>query len=198
MDISTQQEIGKTVEALRRGETILYPTDTIWGLGCDARDEEAVRRVFELKHRPSAKAMLLLAADLEMVSRFVGTIPEAARRILAEATRPTTIIYDGARGIAPELIADDGSVGFRIPDDEFCLEVCRRLGAPVVSTSANISGLQPPLTFSMIDPAVRDAADYACTIRRDVKKPALPSNIYKVTTDGRVTVIREFKDTLPE
>lgn len=185
-------DIEAAVNVLRGGGVILYPTDTVWGLGCDASNDDAVARLFDIKHRPSAKSMLLLVSDMNMVSRHVASVPDAARHILTDAKRPTTIIYDGASGISPLLLAEDGSVGMRIPDFDFCTELCRRLGNPLVSTSANISGQPAPAAFAQIDRQIIDAVDYVCETGRAGRPQMQPSDIIKVSADGAVTNIRVF------
>ena len=193
-----QDDIEAAVNVLRGGGVILYPTDTVWGLGCDACNGDAVSRLFGIKHRPSAKSMLLLVSDMEMVSHHVASVPDAARHILADATRPTTIIYDGAHGISPLLLAEDGSVGMRIPGYAFCTELCRRLGSPLVSTSANISGQPTPATYAQIDRQIIDAVDYVCKTGRAGRPQMQPSDIIKVSADGTVTNIRVFDSGLDQ
>lgn len=187
-----QDDIEAAVNVLRGGGVILYPTDTVWGLGCDACNDDAVARLFDIKHRPSAKSMLLLVSDMDMVSRHVASVPDAAKHILTDAKRPTTIIYDGASGISPLLLAEDGSVGMRIPDLDFCTELCIRLGNPLVSTSANISGQPTPTTFAQIGRQIIDAVDYVCETGRAGRPQMQPSDIIKVSADGTVTNIRVF------
>lgn len=186
-------DISGCVAALRSGGIILYPTDTVWGLGCDATDSEAVNRIFDIKQRPDAKSMLILASGMNMAEQYVGSVPEAARRLLDNTDRPTTVIYDGARDIDTRLIADDGSIGIRIPDDGFCQALCRELGHPIVSTSANISGQPTPRSFAEIPQQIIDSADYVCLRRRDEDELPMPSDIYKVSADGNITVIRKNK-----
>lgn len=185
-------DILEAVATLRRGGIILYPTDTIWGLGCDACCPEAVNRLFELKRRPEAKAMLLLAADRDMAARYVGDVPETAWEAVRDAVRPTTMIYPGAKGVCEALIADDGSIGIRIPDYEFCRRLCRELGRPIVSTSANLSGQPAAATFAEIDPAIMAQADYVALTGRD--RPAgLPSDIVRTMPDNTLFYIRSIK-----
>lgn len=188
--MTERDDILQAAETLRRGGIILYPTDTIWGLGCDPCCEAAVERLFALKHRPPAKAMLLLAADLDMAAEYVADIPEKAKELAVNGLRPTTVIYPGARGIAKELIADDGSIGIRIPDYEFCRQLCRELGRPIVSTSANLSGQPSAATFAEIAPEIVSAADYVALTGRD--RPAgVASDIVKLNPDGTLLYIRK-------
>ncbi|HBC21404.1 MAG TPA: threonylcarbamoyl-AMP synthase [Porphyromonadaceae bacterium] len=197
-EMSMQDDIEAAVSVLRGGGVILYPTDTVWGLGCDACNDYAVAHIFDIKRRPSAKSMLLLVSGMEMVSRHVASVPDAARSILADAKRPTTIIYDSVRSISPLLFAEDGSVGIRIPDYHFCAELCRLLGKPIVSTSANISGHPAPAAFAQIDRQIIDAADYVCETGRAGRPQMQPSDIIKVSADGTVTNIRVFDSGLDQ
>lgn len=190
------EDIKNCLDALRKEQTIIYPTDTVWGIGCDPESVSAVASIFEMKHRPDAKSMLLLAADIEMVTQYVSNISEIARRLVAEAVRPVTIIYPGAHGIAHSLIAPDGSVGFRIPKDPFCIELCRQFGKPVVSTSANISGQPTPHDYAGIDSTLLDNAGYVCRCRREQKEHVEPSDIYKISENGEIITIREAKKKL--
>lgn len=191
MCTDAEKDLWNALQTLRAGGVILYPTDTVWGIGCDATCHEAVERIFRLKQRPDSKAMLLLVTDREMLVRHVREIPEAAERLLANATRPTTVIYGGAKGIAPMLIAADGSVGIRIPDDSFCRALCRRLGHPLVSTSANLSGQPAARCFGDIDAAILRGTDYVCTRRHDDPCETPPSAIYKISDNNEISTIRE-------
>lgn len=191
MCTEAEKDLENALDALRAGGVILYPTDTVWGIGCDATCHEAVERVFRLKHRPDSKAMLLLVSDRGMLARYVGEIPEGAGQLLAAATRPTTVIYDGARGVDSMLIADDGSVGIRIPDDSFCRALCRRLGHPLVSTSANLSGQPAARCYREIVPEMLQGVDYVCTRRHDDLCATPPSAIYKVLNNNEILTIRE-------
>ncbi len=191
MCTDAEKDLQNALQTLRAGGVILYPTDTVWGIGCDATCHEAVERIFRLKQRPDSKAMLLLVTDREMLGRHVREIPEAAERLLAKAMRPTTIIYSGAKGIDPMLIAADGSVGIRIPDDSFCRALCRRLGHPLVSTSANISGQPAARCFGDIDAAILKGTDYVCTRRHDDPCETPPSAIYKVLDNNEILTIRK-------
>ena len=175
------KDIVRAVEVLRAGGVILYPTDTVWGIGCDATNAEAVNRIYRIKKREDSKAMLVL----------VGDEPSATLRgCEAEGERPTTIIYKYAGEVAQNLRAADGTLGVRVTKEEFSRELCRRLGKPIVSTSANISGQPTAKKFSEIDANIREAVDYVCLYRRDDEEDKLPSRIIKLNEDGTVTVIR--------
>lgn len=185
------EEAKKCVEVMRKGGVILYPTDTVWGIGCDPTNAEAVKRVFEIKKRADSKAMLLLVDSADRLARYVGDVPAVAWDLVELTTKPLTIIYDGARNVAPALIADDGSVGIRVTAEIFSKELCFRFQKPVVSTSANISGEPTPENFSEISPEIIGAVDYVVNYKQLDKGKAKPSGIIKLASNGTVTVIRE-------
>lgn len=192
MEKSFNEVIASALAALKKGGVILYPTDTVWGLGCDATNEDAVKRVFEIKQRPGAKSLVLLASDLDMVARYVRKIPDVAIDLVEVNDMPMTVIYPGAEHLAPSTVAEDGSVGIRIPISNFCLELIRRFHKPIVSTSANISGDPTPLEFEDIPNEICDAVDYVvpADMLEDKIATGHPSQIIKVEVDGRVKVIR--------
>ena len=183
-------DIREAVRVLRQGGIILYPTDTIWGIGCDATDEKAGQRIYALKQREDSKAMICLVDSDLRLQRYVRDVPDVAWQLLDVATRPTTVILDGAMGLASNLIASDGSVALRITQEPFSRELCYGLERPIVSTSANISGQTAPHTFDEIDPLLLQSVDYVCRSRRDERKPQQPSSIIKLTHDGVVSIIR--------
>ncbi len=183
------QELNNTLETLKNGGLILYPTDTVWGIGCDATNEEAVKKIYELKQREDSKALICLVADDRMLKKYVKTIPDAALSIIDVADKPTTIIYDKAQNLASNLIADDGSIAIRIPDDEFCYQLSRKLNTAIVSTSANISGQPTPKSFKEISPEVIKGVDYVVNLHRE-KNCDKPSSIIKLSNNGIVKVIR--------
>ena len=184
-------EAKKCIEVMRRGGVILYPTDTVWGLGCDATNSDAVRRVFEIKKRADNKAMLLLVDSADRLVRYVGNVPAVAWDLIELATNPLTIIYDGARNIAPNLIAEDGSVGIRVTSELFSKELCYRFQKAVVSTSANISGEPTPNNFGEISPEIINSVDYVVNYKQLEKGKAKSSSIIKLAVDGTVSIIRE-------
>ncbi len=184
-------EAKKCVEVLRKGGVILYPTDTVWGIGCDATNPDAVKRVFDIKKRADSKALLLLVDSADRLSRYVGTVPSVAWDLIELTTKPLTIIYDGARNLASNLIAEDGSVGIRVTSELFSKELCYRFQKAVVSTSANISGEPAPNNFGEISQEIIDAVDYVVNYKQLEKGQAKPSSIIKLTANGTVTVIRE-------
>lgn len=193
--------LNETLRVLRDGGVILYPTDTVWGIGCDATNEEAVAKVFGIKRRSEAKSLVLLASDLDMVARYIRVIPDMAIDLVEVNDAPMTIIYPGAQGIAPSAVAEDGSVGIRIPivDEslagslrgaDFCREICRRLRRPIVSTSANISGEPSPASFDGISDDIKGAVDYVVDRHIEAASTGRASQIIKLGLDSEVTIIR--------
>lgn len=183
------EEIQKAAEIIKSGGIILYPTDTVWGIGCDATNAEAVQKIYDLKNRADSKSMICLVSDERMLENHVETVPAPAYDILAYAVKPTTIIFDQPKGIATNLIATDNSLGIRIPDDDFCMKLIRRLRKPIVSTSANISGHPTPKSFDEIDRNILEGVDYVVNLHRE-KKSGSPSTIIKLRNNGEVKVIR--------
>lgn len=185
-----RDDIRQALEVLNRGGVIVYPTDTIWGIGCDATNEVAVSRIYEIKRRTNAKAMLALVDSEAKIPFYIPDVPEVAWSLLDAAVNPLTIIYDGARNLAPNLLAEDGSIGLRVTREPFSNHLCMRMRRALVSTSANISGEPSPHCFAEISPEILEAVDYVCTSRRDEKPSAKPSNIIKLGQGGLVQVIR--------
>lgn len=185
-----KESLDKALEVLKNGGIILYPTDTIWGIGCDATNTEAVKRIFELKQREDAKAMLMLVGSEGQLQQFVKEVPDVAWQLIDSAVNPLTIIYDEPINISPALLAEDGSAGFRITNEYFSRSLCQRLRRPLVSTSANISGKPAPKSFADIDKEILDGVDYVVEVRRDEKGETAPSNIIKIGNDSVVKIIR--------
>ena len=185
-----QEDIRQAVEVMNRGGIILYPTDTIWGLGCDATNEEAVKKIYEIKHRVDSKALITLVVSEAKVQFYVREVPNVAWDVIEFSTKPTTIIYDGARNLAANLLAEDGSVGIRITKEPFSKQLCFRMKRAIVSTSANISGEPSPHKFRDISDEILDAVDYVCTSRRSEKSNPPASSIIKLGAGGLVKVIR--------
>ena len=183
-------ELEKALKVLKRGGLIVYPTDTVWGIGCDATNADAVDRVFALKQRDDSKALICLVSDFRMLEQYISSIPEVAYDILKYADRPTTIVYDQPRHVAENLIAEDDSLGVRITDNEFCRSIIKYLKKPLVSTSANISGQPTPGMFKEIDQAILDGVDYVVNLDRN-KKNDRPSSVIRLKNDGTVQVIRK-------
>lgn len=191
MDEELKQEIDAAVKVLKEGGVILYPTDTVWGIGCDATDKEAVERVFEIKQRSDAKSLITLVADADMIGRYVKVIPQMAIELIEVNDKPMTIIYPGAMGLADNVVAEDGSVGIRIPQSEFCRQLCRRFGGAIVSTSANISGEEAPASFEDINASILDEVDHIVDPCYEEGATGVSSQIIKVGLDGEIKIIRE-------
>ena len=194
--MKVEDDIKKAVECMRKGGVILYPTDTVWGIGCDATNAEAVKRVYEIKQRDDSKALICLVDSDARMQRYFRNVPDVAWQLidsLKEATdaKPTTLILDGAINLAPNLIAEDGSLGIRITNEPFSKELCFRFQKAIVSTSANISGEPAAQNYCDIDPRILEAVDYVCWSRRQEHKPHTPSSIIKLKENGEVTVIRK-------
>lgn len=197
-----KEEIQKAVEVLRKGGVILYPTDTVWGIGCDATDPEAVARVYEIKRRQDSKSLVLLASDMDMVCRYVKEVPEMAVQLVEVNDRPMTIIYPGAVAGGPEdnaskgclaynTVAEDGSVGIRVPMMEFCTQLVSRLGRPLVSTSANISGEATPKKFAEISEDIKSSVDHIVDPSLEKGATGQSSSIIKVGLDYSIEIIRK-------
>ena len=191
-----EKVLSEAVETMRKGGVILYPTDTVWGIGCDATNAEAVKRVYEIKQREDSKALICLVDSDARMQRYFRNVPDVAWQLidsLKEATnaKPTTLILDGAINLAPNLIAEDGSLGIRITNEPFSKELCFRFQKAIVSTSANISGEPAAQNYCDIDPRILEAVDYVCWSRRQEHKPHTPSSIIKLKENGEVTVIRK-------
>ena len=184
-------DIKQACEVMQRGGIILYPTDTIWGIGCDATNAEAVQRVYKIKQRADSKALIILTDSEAKVEYYVSEVPETAWQLLDVAVKPLTLIYPGARNLATNLLADDGSIAIRITKEPFSQRLCRQFRKAIVSTSANISGNAAPHNFSEISDEIKNAVDYIVTARRDEIKESLPSSIIKLEADGTIKIIRE-------
>lgn len=185
------QDIAEAVRVVKAGGVILYPTDTIWGIGCDASNAEAVARVYAIKQRTDSKALICLLGSDASLNLYVPDVPEVAYDLIELSTKPLTIIYDGARNLAPNLLAEDGSVGMRVTKEEFSQTLCMRCKRALVSTSANVSGQPSPACFADIAPELLEAVDYVCTSRRNEKPQAKPSSIMKLSKNNEIKIIRE-------
>ncbi len=183
-------DITQCLKVLSAGGLILYPTDTVWGIGCDATNAEAVNRVYQLKQRDDSKALIVLIDSADHLDHYVVDVPMIARELIDVAVKPLTIIYEGAYNLAPNVLGKEDSVGIRIPNDEFCHRLCERYGKPIVSTSANVSGQPTAKTFADIDNAIVKGVDYAVQHRRNDNKPHQPSNIILLSRDGTFKIIR--------
>jgi L-threonylcarbamoyladenylate synthase len=197
-----REEIQKALEVLRKGGTILYPTDTVWGIGCDATDPEAVAKIYEIKRREDSKSLVLLASDMDMICRYVKEIPEMAVQLVEVNDKPMTIIYPGAVAgtqsdkasrncLAYNTVAEDGTVGIRVPMMEFCQQLVSRFGRPIVSTSANISGEVTPKKFAEISQEIKDAVDHVVAPSLEKGATGQSSSIIKVGLDYSIEIIRK-------
>ena len=211
--MTREEDIRNAIETMRKGGTILYPTDTVWGIGCDATNVEAVKRVYEIKQRDDSKALICLVDSDARLQRYIRNVPDVAWQLIdsvtlgsgnfvtflsdvtkfpdPNVTRPTTLILDGAINLAENLIAEDGSIGIRITNEPFSKELCYRFQKAIVSTSANISGEPAAQNYCDIDPRILEAVDYVCWSRRQEHKPHTPSSIIKLKANGEVTIIRK-------
>jgi len=185
------EDLKAALAVLQKGGVILYPTDTIWGLGCDACNEEAVKEIYALKNRLDSKSMLVLIENAALLDRYVDEVPEIAFDLIELTDKPLTIIFDGAKNLAKNLIAEDGSVGIRITTEAFSKELIRRFKRPIVSTSANISGKPSPACFDEIDQIIIDSVDYVVKYRQDDLQKAVPSGIIKLGKGGEIKIIRQ-------
>lgn len=189
--MTREEDIRQAVETMRKGGVILYPTDTVWGIGCDATNAEAVARIYKIKQRDDSKAMICLVDSDARLQRYVRNVPNVAWELLDCVDKPTTVILDGAVNLASNLIADDGSIALRITDEPFSKELRYRFQKAVVSTSANISGEPAAQNYCDISQDILDAVDYVCWSRRQEHKPHTPSSIIKLGMDGEVRIIRK-------
>lgn len=184
------EEISNALTVLKRGGIILYPTDTVWGIGCDATNADAIDKIYALKKRSESKALICLVSDFKMLNQYVEEVPEVAYDILKYAAKPTTIVYDQPIRIAENLVGEDDTLGIRVTKDDFCNRLIRKMKKPLVSTSANISGEKTPESFSQISPEILKGVDYVVNLHQS-KKTAKPSAIIKLSNDGKVKVIRK-------
>ncbi|MDR6301432.1 L-threonylcarbamoyladenylate synthase [Mesonia maritima] len=185
-----KDEINNALTTLKKGGLILYPTDTVWGIGCDATNADAIDKIFALKKRAESKSMICLVSDFKMLNQYIEEIPEVAYDILKYAAKPTTIIYDNPIRVAENLIAEDDTLAIRVTKDKFCNQLLRKFKKPIVSTSANISGKPTPQSFQQISPEILKGVDYVVNLQPS-KKSAKPSTIIKLGLDGKVQIIRK-------
>ena len=186
-----EEEIKNALAVLHKGGTILYPTDTVWGIGCDARNKEAVNKIFKIKQRAEYKSMVVLVCDEKMVNRYVKEVPALAWELIETAEEPLTLIYPDGRMLAENIIAADGSVGIRIVKDEFCKNLIHKFGKPIVSTSANVSGEPSPNSFNDIKLDIMNKVDYIVNLRQKEINNTKPSTIIKIAMNGEFKIIRK-------
>lgn len=189
--MTLEEDITNAVNTLKRGGVILYPTDTVWGIGCDATNAEAVKRVYDIKRRADSKALIILLGREPDLYRYVYEVPDVAVELIEVSDRPTTIIYDKGINLASNVTADDGSVAIRVTTDPFCQQLCKGLRRPLVSTSANISGEPAPAIYDEITDEIKDAVDYVVEHRRNDLSRSLPSIIIKISADSTFKIIRK-------
>ncbi|WAC40442.1 L-threonylcarbamoyladenylate synthase [Pedobacter sp. SL55] len=189
--MAIKEEINKTLEILKNGGVILYPTDTVWGLGCDATNAEAVAKVNEIKGRSADKSLIVLLDTDNKLQSYVNDVSEVAYDLIEYAEKPLTVIFSNAKNLAANVINADGSVGIRIPKHDFCQQLVQRFRKPIVSTSANISGEPTPKFFDEISDEVKDAVDYIVELEQEDKTPKQPSTIVKLGTGGQFEFIRK-------
>ncbi|MFD2513408.1 L-threonylcarbamoyladenylate synthase [Pontibacter locisalis] len=185
------KEIQAAEEEIILGNVILYPTDTVWGIGCDAENAEAVKKIFEIKEREESKSMILLMADLDMLRHYINEVPAELEKLIQEQQRPTTYVLTGAKNLPEEVIAEDGSIAIRITKDEFCHRLVRQVDRPIVSTSANISGEPAAASFKDVSDKIKERVSHIVRWRQDEEVDAKPSRIVKIEPGGKQTVIRE-------
>jgi L-threonylcarbamoyladenylate synthase len=186
-----EKEFIQTTEALKAGKTILYPTDTIWGLGCDATNSSAVKKIYEIKKRDDSKALIILLDDINKLNLYVVNVPDIAWDIVEFSEMPLTVIYPKGKNLAPELMGEDGTIAIRVTKNDFCKKLIYKLGKPLVSTSANISGMPFNGSFSDISEEIKKQVDYIADYRREEKIKATPSRIIKLGLDGEINFIRK-------
>jgi L-threonylcarbamoyladenylate synthase len=190
MSEKLKQEVEKSVVLLKQGKILLYPTDTIWGIGCDATNTKAVDKVFKLKSRHKQKSMIVLLDSVGKLSLYVDEVPQIACDLIENAASPITIVYNNARNLSKKLIASDGSIAIRVVKDDYCLEVIKKLGHPLVSTSANISGEPAPQTFNQIVDIIKERVDYVVDVYRSRIRTIRPSTLIKLEENGTFSILR--------
>lgn len=185
-----RDEVGKALKIVQEGGIILYPTDTIWGIGCDATNTESVKKIFKLKQRDEAKSMIILLDTENKLESYVREVPAIAYDLIEYAENPLTLVMPGAKNISPALISEDGSVGIRVAKHDFCQQLIQRLRKPLVSTSANISGKPSPQNFGQIDQEIIDGVDYVVDLEQHSFELKKPSTVMRLQPDGRFEFIR--------
>ena len=185
------EDIKKALAVMRKGGVILYPTDTVWGLGCDSTNANAVERIFQIKKRADSKSLIILVNSIDMLTRYVSDIPAIALDMAEISDTPLTIVYDKGRSLAQGVTAEDGSVGIRLCQDPFCDDLITALRKPLVSTSANITGELPPAVFDEISEEIKNDVDYICQYRQDDRSRVKPSSVIRISSNGAVKILRE-------
>lgn len=186
-----KEDINKAIEVIKEGGIVLYPTDTVWGIGCDATNEDAVRKIYELKQREDSKSMLVLMENPGLIDRYVDEMPDVAWELIEVADKPMTIIYPNAKNLASNLIPEEKTIGIRITEEKFTKDLIRRIRKPLVSTSANISGQPTPANFAEISDEIKNGVDYVVQFRQDDLEKKQASSIIKLGTGGQIQVLRK-------
>ncbi len=188
--IKFEEEVRQSLAVLKNGGTILYPTDTVWGIGCDATNPKAVEKVYAIKQRAESKSLIILLDSFEKINYYVEKVPDVAFDLVSNMDTPLTIIYSGAKNMAPNVIASDGTIAIRVVNEEFCRQLILRFGKPIVSSSANIADEPTPLMFSNINPEIISNVDYVVNLKHDIFNRAKPSTIIRLLENGEFTIIR--------
>lgn len=191
MPPSMKDEIMNCIQALEKGGTILYPTDTIWGIGCDATSQAAVQKIYHIKKRLESKSLIILLSDMKEIARYVKTIPDIALDLMKNVERPLTIIYPNAQNLAKNVIAEDNSIAIRVVKNKFCKALIREFGKPIVSSSANIAGETAPMVFKFVSREILEQVDYVVKLYQDVLEDVKPSRIIKLKENGEFYIIRQ-------
>ncbi len=190
MSEKIKEEVEKSVNLLKHGKILLYPTDTIWGIGCDATNSKAIARIFKLKNREEQKSLIILLDSVDKLTQYVDNVPSIAYDLIENAASPITIVFNNAKKLPKKLIAPDGSIAIRIVKGDYCVEVIKKLGHPLVSTSANISGEPSPQTFQQISEIIKEKVDYVVDIYRSRIRSIRPSTLIKLEDNGTFSILR--------
>ncbi|MEI6898869.1 MAG: L-threonylcarbamoyladenylate synthase [Bacteroidota bacterium] len=185
-----EEEIENCITVLKKGGTILYPTDTIWGIGCDATNEKAVAKIYQIKKRPEVKSLIILVDDPEKISNYVKVVPEIAWDLMESVDKPLTIIYPNAKNLPKNVVGEDHSIAIRVVKNDFCIQLIKTFGKPIVSSSANITGDQAPLVFRRISKEIIQDVDYVVKLNQDILQEVKPSRIIKLDENGAFNIIR--------
>lgn len=184
-------EITNALQVLKKGGTILYPTDTVWGIGCDAINSKAISKVYNLKSRPEQKSLIILVDSVDRIANYVDKVPQQVHDLINNYHKPLTIVFQNAKNLAKNLIADDGSIAIRVVKNDFCKELIKELGKPLVSTSANVSGTPTPVVYREISEIIKEKVDYIVNVDQEKIEPASPSSVIKVDNDGNYEILRD-------
>lgn len=190
-NLNFEEDIAQSIVVLKNGGTILYPTDTIWGIGCDATNPKAVEKVYALKQRAESKSLIILVDSFDKIASYVEKVPDVASDLVSSMETPLTIIYSAAINLAPNVIASDGTIAIRVVNEEFCRQLIARFGKPIVSSSANIAGDSTPLIFSSIGEEIVNNVDYVVNLKHDIFNQSKPSTIIRLLENGEFNIVRQ-------